>query len=334
MNKFDKLQIASILLDLESLFTGNYSNNIASTISSLRANVDKDGELNTEDLAKLALDQSFDGDPRGVAQKIQNDVSLHYDEIAKELTNRNDTQGLIALQSILTPNPDFKTFGNSLFAIMQKFTKHAKGGQIEDGDDVSIVQIGDKTYRLVVFESEEEKEKGLMGVEELDSDEGALFDYSKDVQEELSFWMKDTIIPLDIIFISPENKVISVQKGVPESEELLTEYNVAYVIEVNQNSGIKSGDEIQFKEDLDVDNKEETSEEPEGTLEIIGSDGEVQAVLQGSERIFSIKNTKTLVNMAKKAYESQSDSDYKALGRKVFEYMKIQNERPEEYVEQ
>ena len=37
--------------------------------------------------------------------------------------------------------------------------------------------------------------------------------------------------------------------------------------------------------------------------------------------------------MAKRAYESQSDSDYKALGRKVFEYMKIQNERPEEYVE-
>ena len=146
--------------------------------------------------------------------------------------------------------------------------------------------------------------------------------------------MKDTIIPLDIVFVSPENKVISVQKGVPESEELLTEHNVAYVIEVNQNSGIKSEDEVQFKGDLDVDDKEETSEEPEGTLEIIGSDGEVQAVLQGSERIFSIKNTKTLVSMAKRAHESQSDSDYKALGRKIFEYMKIQNERPEEYVEQ
>jgi len=144
--------------------------------------------------------------------------------------------------------------------------------------------------------------------------------------------MKDTIIPLDVVFISPENKVISVQKGVPESEELLTEYNVAYVIEVNQNSGIKSGDEIQFKEDLDVDDKEETSEEPEGNLEIIGSDGEVQAVLQGSERIFSISNSKTLVKMARRAYESNLDKDYKALGRKVFEYMDIQNKREPEYV--
>lgn len=200
-------------------------------------------------------------------------------------------------------------------------------------NSISVI-INNKEYELLVAITEEEKERGLQNVEEMDSDEGMLFDYSEDIQEEISFWMKDTMIPLDIIFVSPENKVISVQKGVPESEELLTEHNVAYVIEVNQNSSIKSGDEIQFKEDLDESEKEEVSEEPEGTLEIIGSDGEVQAVLQGSERIFSIKNTKTLVSMAKRAYESQSDSDYKALGRKVFEYMKIQNERDPEYVEE
>lgn len=187
MNKFDKLQIASILLDLESLFTGDYSNNIASTAGILQANVEKDGELNTEDLAKLNLDQSFDRNPQGIVQKIQNNVSLHYDEIAKEFMNRNDAQGLIALQSIFSTNPDFKTFGNSLLNVMQKFNKHAEGGEIENGDDVLLVEIGNKPYRLVVFESEEEKEKGLMGVEELDSDEGALFDYSEDIQEELSF---------------------------------------------------------------------------------------------------------------------------------------------------
>lgn len=187
MNKFDKLQIASILLDLEALFTGNRANNIASTTAKLQANVNKDGELNTEDVVKLNLDQAFDTDPQGVAQKIQNDVSLHYDEIAKEFMDRNDAQGLIALQSILSPNPDFKTFGNSLFAVMQKFMKHREGGEIENGDDVLLVEIGDKTYRLVVFESEEEKEKGLMGIESIDPDEGAIFDYSEDVQAEISF---------------------------------------------------------------------------------------------------------------------------------------------------
>ena len=214
--------------------------------------------------------------------------------------------------------------------------KHAKGGEIEDKDDVVIVNIAGKSYRLIVADSEKEKEQGLMDVEELDSDEGMLFDYRDDIQEEISFWMKDTYIPLDIIFVDKSDKVISVQQGEPESEELLTEYNVAYVIEVNQNSGIKSGDKVIFgfeSDEQEDSNEEENSEEPEGTLEIIGSDGEVQAVLQGSERIFSIKNTKTLVNMAKRAYESQSDADYKALGRKVFEYMKIQNERDPEYID-
>ena len=334
MNKFDKLQIASILLDLESLYTGNRSNNIASTSNMLRANVNKDGELNTDDLAKLALDQSFDSDPQGIMQKIQNNVSLHYDEIAKEFMDRNDAQGLIALQSMLSPNPDFKTFGNSLFAVMQKFMKHKEGGEIENGDDVLLVEIGDKTYRLVVFESEEEKEKGLMGIEELSSDEGALFDYSEDIQAEISFWMKDTYVPLDIVFVSPENKVISVKKGVPESEELLTEHNVAYVIEVNQNSGIKPGDEVYFKEEFDEEEKGVDIELNPEKLYILNEDGSVQHEIDPGVRIFSRRSTAVMIKKAKKAFESKSDVDYKDLGRYIFGELDRQTNRPEEYVEQ
>lgn len=148
--------------------------------------------------------------------------------------------------------------------------------------------------------------------------------------------MKDTYVPLDIIFVGEDNIVISVQQGEPESEEAIVENNVAYVIEINQNSGVKSGDKVTFgaESDEEEDFEEESSEdtESEGTLEIIGSDGEVQAVLQGSERIFSISNSKTLVKMARRAYESNLDKDYKALGRKIFEYMDIQNKREPEYV--
>lgn len=187
------------------------------------------------------------------------------------------------------------------------------------------VKIRNNEYNLLIAKSEEEKEKGLQDVEEMDNDEGMFFDYRDDVQDEISFWMKDTYIPLDIIFVGSDNKVISVHQGVPESEEPMSEKNVAYVIEVNQNSGIKPGDIVEFNN--------QTETESEGELQILGSDGEVQAVLQGGERIFSIKNTKTLVSLAQRAYESKSDSDYKALGRKIFEYMKIQNERDPEYVD-
>lgn len=191
------------------------------------------------------------------------------------------------------------------------------------------IKIKNNEYNLLIAKSEEEKEKGLQDVEEMDNDEGMFFDYRDDIQDGISFWMKDTYIPLDVIFVGPDNVVLSVHQGVPESEELMSEKNVAYVIEVNQNSGIEPGDIVEFNNQTET----ETETESEGELQILGSDGEVQAVLQGGERIFSIKNTKTLVSLAQRAYESKSDSDYKALGRKIFEYMKIQDEREPEYVE-
>ena len=332
MNKFDKLQIASIIQDIQSLYSGNPADNIQSTAQYAMAGAKKDG-FDNGDLVKLILDQSLDSDPKGIMGKILNNVGIHYDDIKQAFKERGDGSGLMALESMMTQNPDFETLGISLSRLLKGWMKHAEGGEIEDKDDVVIVNIAGKSYRLIVADSEKEKEQGLMDVEELDSDEGMFFDYRDDVQEEISFWMKDTYIPLDIIFVDESNKVISVQQGEPESEELLTEHNVAYVIEVNQNSGIKPGDIVKFGyEDSEVEN-EESSEQPEGILEIIGSDGEVQATLQGSERIFSIVNTKTLVKMAKRAYESQSDSDYKALGRKVFEYMKAQDDRDPEYVD-
>ena len=151
--------------------------------------------------------------------------------------------------------------------------------------------------------------------------------------------MKNTTIEIDIVFINDKFKVESVQTGVPLSEELITckpkDGAIVYVLEVPANSGIKIGDDILIdsnEQDNSENNEEDKSDIVGTSLEVLGSDGSVQAVLQGGERIFSIKNTKTLVSMAKRAYESQSDSDYKALGRKIFEYMKIQNERPEEYV--
>lgn len=186
MNKYDKLQIALILQDLESLKTGNFANNISSTAGNLVANVEKDG-LDQQDVVKLMLDQSFDQNPQGVLQKIQNNVSLHYDKIKDELETRNDKQGLSALNSITTSNPDLEGLGTSLYKLLKRWGKHADGGEIDGSDDVLLATIAGKSYRLIVAESEEEKEKGLQNVEEMDVDEGMFFDYRNDIQEEISF---------------------------------------------------------------------------------------------------------------------------------------------------
>ena len=96
-----------------------------------------------------------------------------------------------------------------------------------------------------------------------------------------------------------------------------------FVLEVNQGSGIKEGDE------LDIDDDDEVP-----TMKVIAPDGSTQMELNGGERIFSRKNTKTLIRMAKRADKSKADKDYKALGKKMFNYLKQQDEREPEYVVQ
>lgn len=182
------------------------------------------------------------------------------------------------------------------------------------------IEIGNKEYKVQEARTEEEKEKGLQGVTELPEDEGMLFYF--DPPEDVSMWMKDTLIPLDIVFINDDEEVVYVGEGVPNTETQMTVQNVAYVLEVNSGSGIQEGDELDFEEEDDAP-----------VMKVLAQDGSTQMDLWGGERIFSRKNTVVLIRKAKKANMSKDDKDYKALGRYMFKCIKGQDERPPEYVE-
>ena len=72
-------------------------------------------------------------------------------------------------------------------AYLKEKRKYSEGGQFEEQNDFIDVDINGTNYHLLHLVSEEEKEIGLMNVEELDPQEGALFDYSNEPQAELSF---------------------------------------------------------------------------------------------------------------------------------------------------
>lgn len=112
------------------------------------------------------------------------------------------------------------------------------------------ITIGDKNIKqklLILLKIG----KGLMGRESLPEDQGMLFIY--DEPQDLSYWMKNTFISLDIIFIDDDMEVVSVKQGQPMSEEPITEDDVQYVLEVNSNSGIEEGDQLVVE---DSDDKE------------------------------------------------------------------------------
>lgn len=192
------------------------------------------------------------------------------------------------------------------------------------------IQIEDKNYNVQVVETEDEKVQGLSNTDELPLD-GMLFDYSADPQKELVFNTVDMNYPIDIIFINQDFEVVAVDMGEPKSEELIEcvadeDETIIYVLETNVNSGIKIGDEFDI-EDEDVE------EEEVNKMYVIGSDGEPQFELIGGERIFSMKNTRMLIKLAKRANKSKKDSDYKKLGKTIFKYIEIQDNRPAEYVD-
>lgn len=183
------------------------------------------------------------------------------------------------------------------------------------------ITIGDKKYKVEIADTPEKQKKGLMGRESLPSDQGMLFIY--DEPQDVSYWMKDTSISLDIIFIDDDMEVISVKQGQPMSEEPITEKDVQYVLEVNIDSGIEEGDQLVI----------EDSDENEYSMHILFPDGSVQMNLKGGERIVSRRETKILIKKAKKAEASKTDGAYRALGRYIFKVLQRQDSREPEYVD-
>ena len=191
------------------------------------------------------------------------------------------------------------------------------------------LRINNKDYLTYVAETDEEKQIGLSECEELEKvggkEEAMLFPY--DTPQHLDFWMKDCDLTLSIIFIDENKTVISNQKGLPNTEDFISEDNAKYVLEVNYTEEIQPGDKVIFNlgEELEM--------EPD-KLYILAEDGSIQGQCEPGVRIFSRVSTKVMIKKAKKADESKSDVDYKDLGRYVFGELDRQENRDPEWVEQ
>ena len=91
----------------------------------------------------------------------------------------------------------------------------------------------DVTLNVEVADEPEERAQGLMNVQSLPDDAGVLFVWPADTES--GFWMRDTVIPLSIGFVTAGGVLIDIQDMEPLSEERITAPRpYRFAVEVNQ----------------------------------------------------------------------------------------------------
>jgi uncharacterized membrane protein (UPF0127 family) len=107
---------------------------------------------------------------------------------------------------------------------------------------------GPRKFKIELALSDTQMEQGLMFRRSLAADSGMLFDFK--LPTSVTMWMKNTFIPLDMLFLDPSGRVIDIhERAVPQSTDIIAAKAPSrYVIELNGGTvsrlGIKSGDQV------------------------------------------------------------------------------------------
>lgn len=139
-----------------------------------------------------------------------------------------------------------------LFAIALLFTACSKKDD-NLSELVFVTSEGPVTYQIETATTREEMSTGLMNRKTVAENSGMLFVLQG--QNEIAMWMEDTYVPLDMIFVNQDNKIIWIYKNAePLSTQLIrpqTDEPLSAVIEVNagdvDKNGIKIGDTVQHE---------------------------------------------------------------------------------------
>ena len=108
-----------------------------------------------------------------------------------------------------------------------------------------------KKIEVELAENDDERTQGLMYRKSMDDTKGMLFVFQR--EEPQSFWMKNTIMSLDIMYVNSNKEIVKIYKSTtPFSENSLpSEKPATYVVEVasgfTDRYGIKEGDKISYQ---------------------------------------------------------------------------------------
>lgn len=98
---------------------------------------------------------------------------------------------------------------------------------------LTVLRLGDASLRIEWACTPEAQQRGLMFRETMPEDQGMLFVFNE--EQTLSFWMKNTSLPLSIAYINAAGEIVDIQKLKPFDETPRPSSHPAqYALEVNQ----------------------------------------------------------------------------------------------------
>ncbi len=85
------------------------------------------------------------------------------------------------------------------------------------GQALEEVRIKGVTFKLELALTPEERAQGLMGRNQIAEDGGMLFVFpdNQHYPAELSFWMKNCLVPIDLIFLDPAGRIVAIHEMEP-----------------------------------------------------------------------------------------------------------------------
>ena len=136
----------------------------------------------------------------------------------------------------------------SLVLILSLFLAFGPGWAAGEQTLEIASKSGVHSFSVEVVDNDADRAKGLMYRKELPEGRGMLFDFHRD--QEVSFWMQNTYIPLDMIFIRGDGQILRIEENtVPLSTRMIPSRGaVRAVLEViggtSRKLGITPGDRV------------------------------------------------------------------------------------------
>ena len=138
----------------------------------------------------------------------------------------------------------------TLALVLVPFVAAPRAGAMDKGTLEIATKDGVRVFNVDVAVTDDEREKGLMFVKQVPDGYGMLFDFKQD--EQVTMWMKNTLVSLDMIFIRRDGTIARIAESTPtESERIIPSGEpVRAVLEVVAGTarkyGIAPGDKVGY----------------------------------------------------------------------------------------